>query len=132
MADLALYQRMAETALRLIEAKGQQLVLKRATGSSYDPRTDTDIPGEELTQPIQCVVLPASKGTLEAFDNRVESGTLIEQNLRALKIAAKGLLFEPKAGDYLDFEDSRWKVLGSTPLNPAGIPLVYNATVERA
>lgn len=132
MADVAFYQQMADTALRLITAKGRDdLVMKRKTAASYDPDQDVEVPGVDMSQPIKCVVLPASKGAIEAFDNRIEAGTLIEANLRQLKIAAAGLLFEPKAGDLVEFEGSRWTALGCTPINPAGIPLVYTVTVKR-
>lgn len=132
MADVAFYNRMAATALRLIESKGRDdLVMKRKTAASYDADNDVEVPGVELSQPLKCIVLPASKGAIEAFDNRVENGTLIEANLRQLKIAAKDMTFEPKSGDTVEFEGSKWTALGCTPINPAGVPLVYTVTVKR-
>lgn len=132
MADVTFYQRMADLALALIEAKGRDdLVLRREQAASYDSATDTEVRAEDLTQPIKCIVLPVSKGVVEAFDNRVEGGTLIESNLRLLKIPAKGLAWEPRNGDYVDLEGARWVALGSTPLSPAGIPLMFNVTVKR-
>lgn len=133
MADAEFYNRMAQTALALIESKGRSdLVLRRETASSYDPIEDTEVPGAMMEQPITCVVLPVSKGVVEAFDNRFEAGTLIEANMRLLKIAAADLAWEPRGGDVVpDLEGALWTVLGSTPMSPAGIPLVFNATVKR-
>lgn len=130
--DAAFYNQMAETTLRLIQAKGRSdLILRRESPGTFDPVEDQEMPGSMLEQPIHCIVLPVSKGTVEAFDNRLEGGTLIEENLRLLKIVAKGLTWEPRAGDTIQFENSTWTALGSTPLNPAGIPLIYNATFKR-
>lgn len=138
MADLAFYRDKANVVTRMFADKGRQLEWFRASSEpgSYDPIDDelTELP--PLQQDVVCIVLPASKGTIEAFDNRLVSGTLIEQNLRFLKIAAVGpnmlpLEFEPFAGDWTFFEGSRWRALGSTPINPAGVPLLYNVAVER-
>lgn len=131
--DAAFWQSKQDSTYAMILAKGRSdLVLRRQTAGSYDPVEDTEVPGVDMEQPIVCIVLPVSKGTVEAFDNRLESGTLIESNLRLLKIPAKGLEFEPRAGDIVpDLEGAMWTVLGSTPVNPAGIPLLFNVTVKR-
>lgn len=131
--DAAFYNELAQVALDLIESKGRSdLVLRREQPGAYDPVTDTEVPGTYNEQPIRCIVLPVSKGVVEAFDNRFSAGTLIEENMRLLKIVAKNLAWEPRGGDIVpDLEGSRWVALGSTPINPAGIPLVFNVTVKR-
>lgn len=132
MVDTVFYNDMANTAQELLAEFGRMdLVLLRRTSTGYDPIEDEHTPGATLTQSITCVVLPVSQGTVEAFDNRLEGGTLIESNLRLLKIPALGLAWEPRAGDEMDFEGSTWTCLGSTPINPAGIPLLFNATFKR-
>lgn len=131
--DAAFWQSKAETTFRLIAEKGRSdLVLEREVAGSIDPREDVEVPGEKLSQPITCIVLPVSKGVVEAFDNRLEGGTLIESNMRLLKIPALGLAWEPRAGDIVpELEGARWVALGSTPINPAGIALLFNVTVKR-
>ena len=129
--NAAFYAEMQDVVLEQIEQFGQILDLTRMTTGTVDPVTDTETGGGPETQPIKCLVLPASKGTIEAFDNRVVSDTLIETNLRALKIVAKGLLWAPSPGNTVMFEGSVWSVLGVTPISPAGIPLLYTATVQR-
>lgn len=132
MADVELYQELAAVALDLIQSFGRDdIVLRRPVPASYDPAEDVQVPAPDLTQPIKCVVLPASKGAIEAFDNRIEKGTMIESNLLQLKIAAKDLLFQPRSGDRAEIDGEMWTALGCTAIKPAGIPLVYTVTVKR-
>lgn len=78
------------------------------------------------------VILPASQGTVQAFDVRFISGTLIESKLRALLIAALGMEHEPRPGDRVTFPDgSAGTLIGCTPLNPDGEnPIIYQGTVQ--
>lgn len=70
------------------------------------------------------IVLPASKGSVEAFDNRRDELLMAKKILRFVKVAALGC-FEPLAMDELVFDSKKWEVLGCTPVNPSGEPLVY-------
>lgn len=128
---MAFYDDMQDVALEMLAEFGQQLTLKRVTGGTYDPATGTDTPGTTETQTITAVVLPASNGTIEAFDNKFEGGTLIESNLRALKIAAKGLTWAPAPGCVVTLDGHDWAMIGATSSNPAGTPLVYSASIRR-
>lgn len=121
MAD---YAGLASTALRLIEANGRSITVKRTSGT-HVPATGGYTPTATTSGTLKAVVLPASKGTIEAFDNRVVDGTLIDEKLRYVLAAAKGAPFEPKSNDLLEFDSLTWRILGCTPLNPAGTPLVY-------
>jgi len=125
------YDRMASTALRLIEQFGQTITLRDETPGGYDPTTGVTTDPVLRDQTVQAVVLPASKGTVEAFDNRFIDGTLIESNLRALKIAAEGLAWAPKPGCVAVFGGEVWTLLGVTSSAPDGTALVYSATVRR-
>lgn len=127
----AFYDEMADAALDLIAEFGQELILKRVTGEVYDPVTGTTTPGITETQAVRAVVLPASKGTVEAFDQKFVNGTLIETNLHALKIAAKGLAWPPAPGNTVTLEGFEWTLIGATASNPAGTPLVYSTSIMR-
>lgn len=126
----AFYDRMSATALRLLTNYGRSIQLSRTVGGDYDPDTGTS-GGSTETQDATVVILPASNGTVQAFDIRYENGTLIEQNLRALTIAAKDLAWVPIAGDKATFDGSDWTFIGCTPINPAGTPIIYKAAVRR-
>lgn len=127
---MAFYDEMADMALEMLAEFGQTIQLCRTVGGDYDPDTGTS-GGSTETQDATVVILPASNGTVQAFDIRYENGTLIEQNLRALTIAAKDLAWVPISGDKATFDGSDWTFIGCTPVNPAGTSVVYKAAVKR-
>lgn len=126
----------AQEALQMLqEAKDEgdaaELTFKRRVPGQYDPATggSTDV---EVTWTGIAVVLPASQGTVQAFDVKFENGTLVESTLRGLLIAAHGMQYEPGPGDRVAFPDgSTATLLGCTPLNPdAANPIIYQATAQ--
>lgn len=125
---MTFYGRMAATADRLLDLYGQQVTFVR-TPKTIDPMDGKVTPGTALTSTVPAVVLPASKGTIQAFDNRLEDSSLAGKKLRYLKVAAKDMTFEPKSLDMLILGGQTWQVLGCTPVNPAGTPLVYGVGV---
>lgn len=127
---MAFYDEMADMALEMLAEFGRVIQLSRTVGGDYDPDTGTT-GGSTESENATVVILPASNGTVQAFDIRYENGTLIEQNLRALTIAAKDLAWVPIAGDKATFDGSDWTFIGCTPVNPAGTPVVYKAAVKR-
>lgn len=126
----------AQKALAMIErarARGRAAVLtfKRTGKGVYNPRTG-EYEGGDIEFTGAAVILPASQGTVQAFDVRFEGGTLIESRLRALLIAAHGMEQEPAPGDKVTFPDGKvGTMLGCTPLNPDGAnPVIYQGTAE--
>ncbi|MBX8534536.1 hypothetical protein K5D33_07335 [Pseudomonas cichorii] len=128
---MELYDEMADAALEMITEFGRQITLKRTVLGDYDPAHGVAGGGVTETQIVTCVILPASKGTIEAFDDRFKSGTLIETNLRSLKIAAKGMVWPPAPGQTVEFDDHVWTLVGATPAAPGGVDIVYSTTVMR-
>lgn len=125
-------QRALDMILRAKAAgRAADLTFRRAVAGEYDPEAGSST--TELSWGGIAVVLPASKGTIEAFDQRVEGGTLIESNLRALIIAAQGMERAPAPQDLVVFADgSVWTLLGCTSLDPdATTPIIYRGTVKR-
>ena len=127
---MAFYDEMADMALEMLAEFGRTIQLSRTVDGEYDPDTGTS-GGTVETQDATVVILPASNGTVQSFDIRFDNGTLIEQNLRALTIAAKDLAWVPVAGDKATFDGSDWTFIGCTPVNPAGTPIVFKAAVKR-
>lgn len=126
----------AQDALEMLEealAEGDAaaLTFKRVGEGVYNPVTG-GYDGGDIEFTGIAVILPASQGTVQAFDIRFEGGTLIESRLRALLIAAHGMTHEPAPGDKVTFPDGRvGTMLGCTPLNPDGAnPIIYQGTAE--
>lgn len=79
------------------------------------------------TCPINGVNLPASQGTIEAFDNRILNDPQLRRSFRFFILAGLGLLFQPQANDVLTTAEGHCRILGATPLNPAGDgAIIYN------
>jgi hypothetical protein len=140
------YAPLVAQALERIKASGVALTLYRAPEAvdteAAEPEKPwdadfTDQTGEggldaETAYTINCVVLPASKGSVEAFDVRFERGTMIESRLRSLIIAAGGLEIEPRPGDQVLYFSERWTLVGVTPVAPDGTAIIYRATIRRS
>jgi hypothetical protein len=128
---MSFYGRMAATTKRLVGQFGRTATLRRTIPGVYDPVAGVEGADVIEEQWVTCIILPASKGTVEAFDQRLMSGTLIETNLRAVKIPAEGLEWPPGPGYEMDFDGHTWRVIGVTTSNPAGTALIYNLSVQR-
>ena len=127
------YSRMQATADRLIKQYGkpQPGVLTRQQISKHDKVLNAVIEDQPLTTPITIVVLPASKGTVEAFDNRIKNGTIGLSRIRFVVASAFGVTFEPEPKDTLTFEGENWEVLGCTPVKPGDTAIVYKMGVMK-
>ena len=116
------------TAARLIDKFGETVNLLRYD-ATYDPVTgQTSSEVSQITE-ATLVSLPASQGTVEAFDNRTKEA-FIKGKLRFFIVAAKNLSFLPLPGDYISFESALWEIMGSTPLNPAGTALIFRVGAQ--
>lgn len=129
---MTFYDNMAEVALAKITQFGREITITRFGSSNSDPAAGTVDKPVEATGTLKALVLPASKGTVEAFDNRLQGGSLIDEKLRYILAAAKGAPFEPRSLDEVSFDGIKWQVLGCTPLSPAGMPLLYKMGVMRS
>lgn len=124
------YDEMADLALEMIRKFGQEIVVIREGPFAQDPVSGTIINEEEQRMVLQAIVLPVSNST-QLFDNRtMGQDSLIDEKRRFVKAAAKGATFEPRSGDVVEMQGKRWRILGATPVAPAGIPLLYNFGVQ--
>lgn len=136
------YARAQQTAKKLLTKFGRQITLKRSSPGSTLPPYSPYSPGPATQVSYTCTAacLPASKGTIEAFDNRLEGGTLIDENLRYVLMAPQIVRTSetgddnvtPHSGDVLEFDGDKWTVLGNTPLNPAGTIVLHQMGVRRS
>jgi hypothetical protein len=124
------YAQQAASAKRQIAKRGAPVTFAHTpTTASGAAGTVTD--GVPVTTSSVAIRIPASKDTLEAFDLRSESGSLADREVAFVKVAAAGMAFAPKRGDAASFCGGSWEVLGCTPVNPAGTPIVYSVGMVR-
>lgn len=117
------YATLAATAARLIAGKGQTVVHKRTTGT-HDIAAGS-VGSTTVTEgTLQLVVLPASQGTIQAFDDRLVEPYL-QGRLRFCIAAASTATFEPQALDTIELDGDLYVLRGMTRLMPAGTPLIY-------
>jgi hypothetical protein len=129
----AFYDRMAATALRLITKYGKTTTV---TFNRYAPSVSA--PGGTVTKgsatntsTATVVVVPIGRGSGAAFSNRLEDGTLADQTLSQIKVAASSMTFEPKSMDEVSMDSLTWQVVGCSPINPAGTPIVYDVGLTK-
>ena len=125
------YSGFEATALNLITQFGQSLTIYQENSTGYDPLTGSTTGGTITSTTCEGLTLPASKGTVQGFDDKFKE-ELVRGNARFFMLAASGMSFQPDAGNLLLFEDEVWDVSGVTPVNPAGVPLVYRVGVRRS
>jgi len=121
------YASMAATADRLLGTGefGRSVTFIRPGEAIVDGIAGTSIPGTPTTSTADVVVLPINKAPGEAFDNSRETLSAAHKTLRYLKVSASSIDFEPLPNDQVTMDSATWQVLGCTPVNPAGTPIVY-------
>lgn len=119
---------LQNTAVNLIRSFGNQGQVIRVS-TSYNAITGSEDNHEFFLTDGDIVTIPASSGP-SSYDNRfIQDG--VSSKLRYFYIAAKGLEFEPKEGDYLTFGEELFDVKGITAINTSGQdPVVYICTGE--
>lgn len=118
----AFYDRMAATALRMIERFGLAATLSEVTPGEYDPVTGVETGGTTLTQTGQLILLEytsAEAGIINA------SGSLVQQGDKKIMLAAKGLAWPPTTTTTILADGLTWTIVNVKSTNPAGTPLVY-------
>ena len=124
------YAAIAQDALAAIEEAGRSVTLARLS-KTLDPVTGAVSATTCVKGSVSLVVLAASKSDLPEKQSDALMEALLQGKLRKLLIAASGVPFEPAPVDIASFDSAYWRVLGCTPLNPAGVALIYTAIVER-
>lgn len=123
------YTALAATALRLIKENGQALPFTRTPDTAFEAGTGVVTKGTPVVQTIQCLPIPATSIFVGAFDDKKRED-YITGKTRFFIVAAKDLVFTPAVGDLLTFEGTLWETSGVTPLNPAGVPILYTMRVD--
>lgn len=114
------YERMADTALRLIADKGTDCTITSAEISGgFDPVTG--LPLDDLPSVVQqgkCVVLNYKDSLYNAPESLIQVGD------KKLLLSAKGLTIDSLNGT-IEALNEVYRVMSVKDLNPAGISIVY-------
>lgn len=124
------YAAIAAEARALIEEFGSTAVVNRlADSANVVAGTVSRVVSQ--TQNLPAVVLPASGGTLEAFDVRFMEDVKDSTDVRFCIMAAWQATFQPEPKDEVTLLGEVWQVMGCTPLNVNGVALIYSVGLKR-
>lgn len=121
------YDRMASTALRLIERFGQTVTLRDIVPGEYDPVTGSQTPDVEVNQPAQAILQDYA---LQQSGMSYAEDTVIRQGDKKIMVAAQGLT-PPTLTTTVLADGATWTIVNIKEINPAGTPLVYELQGRR-
>ncbi len=121
------YDRMASTALRLIEQFGQEITLRDTVPGEYDPVTGSQTPDVEVDQPAQAILQDYA---LQQSGMSYAEGTVIKQGDKKILVAAQGIT-PPTLTTTVLADGDTWTIVNIKQINPAGTPLVYELQGRR-
>lgn len=121
------YDRMAATALRLIEQFGQTVTLRDTVPGEYDPVAGGSTPETTVDQPAQAILQDYA---LQQAGMSYAEGTVIKQGDKKILVAAQGIT-PPTLTTSVLADDATWTIVNIKEINPAGTPLVYELQGRR-
>lgn len=130
------YDRMASTALRLIERFGQTITLRDTVPGEYDPVTGSQTPDVEVDQPAQAILQDYA---LQQSGMSYAEGTVIKQGDKKILVAAMTTdandeqvqITPPTLTATVIADGATWTIVNIKEINPAGTPLVYELQGRR-
>lgn len=122
------YDRMASTALRLIEQFGQPITLRDETPGGYDPATGNVADPVIAEQTGSGILQDYTLSERAGISN--QPGTLIQQGDKKLIMAASGLTM-PTLTTKAVVGGHTWTIVNIKEINPAGTPLIYELQARR-
>lgn len=128
---MALYDKMATTAARLLAKYGRTVQLRQqSTGSGdYDPATGTSTPEVLTTTDRKALALdqPGSQIS-QRFGNNNQANTLINQGEKWLYMDAKGVA--PAMQDAVIIDAIEYRIIDVQVMGPGGVPVLYLIVVR--
>lgn len=121
---MAFYEEMAVTALEMITAFGQTVIIRDIKPGEYHPETGSAGTGTITEQTAQGILLDFTG--LEFQNN-----SLIKQGDKKLKVAAQGLEWVPDLLNKVVIHGRTWSIVPPLKeINPAGTPILYELQVR--
>jgi len=130
------YDRMASTALRLIERFGQTITLRDTVPGEYDPVTGGSTPEMTVDQSAQAILQDYA---LQQAGMSYAEGTVIKHGDKKILVAAMAKdangqpvqLTPPQLTTTVIADGATWTIVNIKEINPAGTPLVYELQGRR-
>lgn len=110
------YSSMGVTADELITEFGAPATLTRPADPAYNPATGKTVQASPLVQATTAVVID--------YEQKYVDGTLIRAGDKQCFLTPKGIV-PPRQGDVLAWQGVNYKVIGVTPIAPAGVNVLY-------
>lgn len=117
-----LYAKLAATALALLTKFGRDVTLTKVTEGAYDPATSA-ASVSNATSTLKGATFNFAEGQT-MFGNSV-----IQQGDKLLMLAAGGAV--PDTDDSVTIGGVIWKIVSVQEVNPAGVPVIYEAQIHR-
>lgn len=120
---MSFYTDRRKTADTLLKKYGRSLTLRdNDAGDTYNPATGAIIAGSAVDYPCVGIIYPSSKG------RRPEGGIENALTLRAI-LSAEGLGTVPTTNQQLVASSQVYEIKSVSPLEPAGITVLYELSV---
>jgi len=116
---MSFYSNLANTASRLINKYGQNILIVRS-GDSVDPVTGVTTSGSDINY--------KTMGILQTYPDNLIDGTRIKASDRLVIIDGS---ITPLIDDKIKLESQNWNVESLKTSNPAGTSLVHFVQVRR-
>lgn len=118
---MGFYDRMAQSALRLIAEKGASLTYRRLV-KGFDPLTGATVTAS-TDYAITGVVQEATPGPLD--------NAMVRRGDRIVLVAAEALPVVPEAGSVLLLEDTEWSIVHVGAIKPGDTAIAWRLQVRR-
>lgn len=119
------YAKLANTALKLLTKRGQNVTLRTTTVGAYDPAAGTSATTATDTTRKGAIF----DYNLVTYGNDLINNTLIQAGDKRLYLDANGVA--PKLNDQVIIGGVTWQIKNIKDVNPAGTPVIYDCTIRR-
>lgn len=125
------YAQDAIDADAMLAEAGQQVTIARYAPTRNSSSGVVTKGAASLSGTVAAVEVPVTASLMGTFGIALAPGALVAKTVRAFKVSAL-LAFQPAPKDEVTLADGTvWPVIGCTPINPAGTPLIYTVGVAK-
>ncbi|MBF0481698.1 MAG: hypothetical protein HQK81_12330 [Desulfovibrionaceae bacterium] len=116
------YLAIATSVLSSISQAGVAMSIQKTQVGAFDPETGKKDTTGVL---IPCMAI------IDKYSSFMVNGTSVLSDDQRVYVAAAGLAAPPAAGDKLIMGSNSWNIVRATPIQPGGVPLLYDLQVRQ-